>query len=205
MLRLLCAGLSLAAVLALGAEPPPDRIWQGGVASPPPAGSPLKVVSWNIERGLQLPAVAAELRRQSPALALLQELDWNARRTARKNIAEELARDLGLSYLFAAEFIELGQGGGDAPAYHGQAILTALRVSSSRVIRFQRQTSSWKPRWYMPNWAVFQRREGGRLALVAEVESSGRRLVVYNVHLESRGPEDLRLGQIEEILDDSRR
>ncbi len=197
-------GLSLTAVLARGGGPP-DRVWQGGVASPPPASSSLKVVSWNIERGLQFPAVAAQLRRQAPALVLLQEVDRNSRRTARRDIAEELARDLGLSYLFAAEFEELGQGSRDAPAYHGQAILTALPAASPRVIRFQRQTGYWRPRGYMPNWAIFQRREGGRLALVAELQTARQRFVVYNAHLESRGPEDLRLSQIEDVLADTRR
>jgi len=149
--------------------------------------------------------VKAALREHSPALALLQEVDRDARRTGRRNIPEELARELGLSYLFAAEFEELGQGSRDAPAYHGQAILTALPVSSTRIIRFTRQTGYWQPRWFLPNWAVFQRRTGGRLTLAAEVQTAQQRLVIYNVHLESRGPEDLRLSQIEEVLADSRR
>ena len=205
MRRCLSAALSVLAVCVLHAGPPPDRVWEGGAASSLPATSSLKVVSWNIERGLQLESVKAVLREHSPALALLQEVDRDARRTGRRNIPEELARDLGLAYLFAAEFEELGQGSRDAPAYHGQAILTALPVSSTRIIRFTRQTGYWQPRWFLPNWAVFQRRTGGRLTLAAEVQTAQQRLVIYNVHLESRGPEDLRLSQIEEVLADSRR
>jgi endonuclease/exonuclease/phosphatase family metal-dependent hydrolase len=41
---------------------------------------------------------------------------------------------------------------------------------------------------------------GGRLALAAELEAGARRVVVYNVHLESRGFEELRLRQIREVL-----
>jgi endonuclease/exonuclease/phosphatase family metal-dependent hydrolase len=129
-------------------------------------------------------------------------VDLNSRRTGRRNIAEELARSLRMPYLFAAE---LGQGSRDSPAYHGQAILTSLAASSPRIIRFAHQTGFWKPRWYLPNWSVFQRRAGGRLALVAEVDVGGRPLVVYNAHLESRGSEQLRKLQIEEILADTRR
>jgi endonuclease/exonuclease/phosphatase family metal-dependent hydrolase len=110
-----------------------------------------------------------------------------------------------MPYLFAAEFEELGQGSHDAPAYHGQAILTSLAASSPRIIRFEHQTGFWRPRSYLPNWRVFQRRTGGRLALVVEVEVAGRRLVVYDAHLESRGSEQLRKAQIEEIIADSRR
>jgi endonuclease/exonuclease/phosphatase family metal-dependent hydrolase len=108
-----------------------------------------------------------------------------------------------MAYLFAAEFEELGQGGRDSPAYHGQAILTPLAASSPRIIRFAHQTGFWRPRWYLANWSLFQRRTGGRLALVAEVEIAGRRLVIYNAHLESRGSEELRKLQIVEILADT--
>jgi endonuclease/exonuclease/phosphatase family metal-dependent hydrolase len=165
----------------------------------------VKVLSWNIERGLRLPDVTEILRRHGASLVLLQEVDLNSRRTGRRNIAEELARSLRMPYLFAAEFEELGQGSRDSPAYHGQAILTSLTASSPRIIRFEHQTGFWRPRSYLPNWPVFQRRTGGRLALVAEVDVAGRRLVVYNAHLESRGSEQLRKVQIEEILADSRR
>jgi endonuclease/exonuclease/phosphatase family metal-dependent hydrolase len=40
---------------------------------------------------------------------------------------------------------------------------------------------------------------------VAEVDVAGRLLVVYNAHLESRGSEQLRKAQVEQILADSRR
>jgi endonuclease/exonuclease/phosphatase family metal-dependent hydrolase len=165
----------------------------------------VKVVSWNIERGLRLRDVTEILRRQGASLVLLQEVDLNSRRTGRRSIAEELAHSLRMPYLFAAEFEELSQGNRDSPAYHGQAILTSLAVSSPRIIRFAHQTAFWKSRWYLPNWSVFQRRTGGRLALVAEVEVGGRLLVIYNAHLESRGSEQLRRVQIDEILADTRR
>jgi endonuclease/exonuclease/phosphatase family metal-dependent hydrolase len=165
----------------------------------------VKVVSWNIERGLRLPDVSDFLQRQSAALLLLQEVDVNARRTGRRNIAEELSRSLGVPFLFAAEFEELSQGRPDSPAYHGQAILTALPASSTRIIRFEHQTGYWRPSPFLPNWQLFQRRTGGRLALVADLDVAGCRLVVYNAHLESRGSEQLRKAQIEEILADTNR
>jgi endonuclease/exonuclease/phosphatase family metal-dependent hydrolase len=184
---------------------PPDRIWQGGATTPIDGGCELEILSWNIERGQQLQAAASTIKQLAPAIALLQEVDVNAARTGRKNVAEELARQSGVNYIFAAEFEELGQGGRQSPAYHGQAILTALRASSPRFLRFRDQNDYWRPRWFVPNWAIFQRREGGRLALVAEVQTGSRRLVVYNVHLESRGTEDLRLRQMQEIIEDMQR
>jgi endonuclease/exonuclease/phosphatase family metal-dependent hydrolase len=204
---LLWVSVSIACPLfcPLFAKQPPDRVWEGGIKVTPAATTSVKVVSWNIERGLQLRDVTEILQRQGASLILLQEVDLNSRRTERRNIAEELAQSLRMPYLFAAEFEELGQGSRDVPAYHGQAILTSLAVSSPRIIRFKHQTGFWRPRFYLPNWSVFQRRTGGRLALVTEVDVGGRPLAVYNAHLESRGSEQLRMMQIEEILADTRR
>jgi endonuclease/exonuclease/phosphatase family metal-dependent hydrolase len=200
---LLCTLLSAAGPLF--ADEPPDQVWEGGIRGAATAASSIKVLTWNIERGLRLPEVTEVLLRHGPSLLLLQEVDVNARRTGRRNIAEELARSLRLPYLFAAEFEELGQGTRDSPAYHGQAILTALPASSPRIIRFKQQTTFWRPRSYMPDWPAFQRRKGGRLVLVCEVDVAGRPLVVYNAHLESRESEQLRKAQLDEILADTRR
>jgi endonuclease/exonuclease/phosphatase family metal-dependent hydrolase len=179
-------------------------VWEGGAATRAAAkDSSLKILTWNIERGLRLDSVTAALKQYSPDVALIQEVDWNARRTGSRNVAAELAQSLGMSYRFAAEFVELSQGKPDTPAYHGQATLAALPASGVRAIRFKDQTGYWKPRWFIPGWGIFQRREGGRLALVAELDVAGSRLVAYNVHLESRLSEDLRLRQIKEVLDDT--
>jgi endonuclease/exonuclease/phosphatase family metal-dependent hydrolase len=182
-----------------------DRIWTGGTAPQSAANCDLKVLSWNIERGEQLQKVAASLEQMASALILLQEVDVNARRTGNKNIAEYLAQRLGMNYVFAAEFEELGQRTGINPAYHGQAILSALPAHGARVLRFRSQTDFWKPRWYVPNWSFFQRRTGGRIALVVELGFEPQRLVAYNVHLEGHGPDELRLRQIQEVIADIQR
>ncbi|NLT65321.1 MAG: hypothetical protein GXX84_01805 [Acidobacteria bacterium] len=182
-----------------------DQILQGGSAAPVRAGCNLKVVSWNIERGLQFEAVKAALQKMKPEVVLLQEVDLNAQRTGRLNIAGQLADSLGMNYYFAREFEELGQGSRKDPAYHGQAVLTALPVYSTRIIRFKNQTGFWKPRWFIPNWGMFQRRTGGRIAFVTELQAGSRKVVIYNVHLESRNSERLRLSQIEQVIEDAAR
>jgi len=48
--------------------------------------------------------------------------------------------------------------------------------------------------------SLFQERLGGRIALVTEVQVQRQRLCVFNLHLESRGDEDLRLAQLEEAI-----
>jgi endonuclease/exonuclease/phosphatase family metal-dependent hydrolase len=52
---------------------------------------------------------------------------------------------------------------------------------------------------------LLQRRVGGRIALVNELDRDGKPLVVYNLHLESRTTENGRLLQLEEVLADAQR
>ena len=51
----------------------------------------------------------------------------------------------------------------------------------------------------------FQERLGGRIALVADINIAGKKLVTYNLHLESRANDQLRLSQIAEVLSDATR
>jgi endonuclease/exonuclease/phosphatase family metal-dependent hydrolase len=162
----------------------------------------LRVVNWNIERGLHLPEIADFLESQKADILTLQEVDLNARRTRRLNIAEELARKLGMNYVWGCEFQELTQGSRLSPAYHGQATLSRWGLENTRIIRFQAQSNFWRPRWYLPQTKPFQERLGGRIALVTEVDIMGRGIAVYNLHLESRGDDNLRVSQLKEVLDD---
>jgi endonuclease/exonuclease/phosphatase family metal-dependent hydrolase len=72
-------------------------------------------------------------------------------------------------------------------------------------LRFQKQSNFWRPRWFLPEVEPFQERIGGRLALVCETTIAGKRLVTYNLHLESKGDDALRYSQIEETMEDARR
>jgi endonuclease/exonuclease/phosphatase family metal-dependent hydrolase len=167
--------------------------------------SSVRIVDWNIDRGQQLQGVIDFLASTNADILILQELDLNARRTHRLNVAEEIARKLQMNYVFGREFQELVQGSKNDPAYHGQATLAKWPISNPRLIRFSRQSNFWRPHWFLPRIEPFQERLGGRIALVAEVNIAGGRLLVYNLHLESRGNDELRLSQIEEVLSDAAR
>ena len=164
--------------------------------------SSLAIVDWNIDRGLQLRAVIDFLANANADILILQEVDLNARRTQHLNIAEEIARKLQMNFVFGREFEELVQGSKTSPAYHGQATLSRWPISNPRLIRFSRQSHFWRPRWFLPRIEPFQERIGGRIALAVEVNVNGSKLLTYNLHLESRGNDDLRLSQLEEVLSD---
>ena len=165
-------------------------------------GPAIRVISWNINRGLQLPGIIEFLSKASADLILLQEADVNARRTQHRNIAREIAQALRMNYVFGREFQELTQGNHSSPAYHGQATLSKFPILSSRILTFGRQSGFWRPRWFIPQLEKSQRRLGGRMALVSHVTWSEKRLLVYNLHLESRGSDRLRSSQLAEVVTD---
>src|SRR5580700_6880070 len=158
----------------------------------------LRIVDWNIERGQQLQAVMDFLGGVNADILMLQEVDLDARRTHRLNIAETIARTLEMNYVFGREFQELVQGSKSSPAYHGQATLSKWPILKPRLIRFSQQSHFWQPRWFLPNREPFQERLGGRIALVAQINVAGSKLVTYNLHLESRGNDELRIAQLNE-------
>jgi endonuclease/exonuclease/phosphatase family metal-dependent hydrolase len=165
----------------------------------------IRVVSWNIDRGLKLSGVIEFLASAKADIIFLQEADLNARRTHHINVAKEIAQKLQMNYVFGREFEELTQGSKTSPAYHGQATLSRWPLSNSRIIRFQKQSNFWRPHWFLPEIAPFQERLGGRMALVSAVDIAGKTMVSYNLHLESRGDNPLRCSQLEETLDDTKR
>ena len=184
------------------------EIETGNFASPrwllcPP--SSVKVVCWNINRGLQLSRIIEFLGRCKADILLLQESDLNARRTHHFDIAREIAQKLQLNYVFGREFQELTQGTRHSPAYHGQATLSRWPLSNARILRFQQQSNFWQPHWFLPEIEPFQERRGGRLALVTDATVGGKTIVTYNLHLESRGDDRLRRAQLEETLKDTQR
>jgi endonuclease/exonuclease/phosphatase family metal-dependent hydrolase len=165
----------------------------------------LRIVDWNIDRGLHLSAITGFLANTEADILMLQEVDLNARRTQHLNIAEEIARKLQMNYVFGREFEELAQGSKDSPAYHGQATLSKWPIANPRLIRFSRQSHFWQPHWFLPRIEPFQERRGGRIALVTEINVAGSKLETYNLHLESRANDQLRLSQLEEVLSDAAR
>jgi endonuclease/exonuclease/phosphatase family metal-dependent hydrolase len=165
----------------------------------------IRVVNWNINRGLRLQKVTEFLASAKADVVLLQESDLNARRTHHLNVAKEIAQKLQMNYVFGREFQELTQGSRASPAYHGQATLSRWPLSNPRILRFQKQSNFWRPRWFLPEIEPFQERIGGRLALVCETTIAGKKVVTYNLHLESKGDDALRCCQIVETLEDARR
>jgi endonuclease/exonuclease/phosphatase family metal-dependent hydrolase len=171
---------------------------------PPAANSAVRVVSWNIDRGVHLDVISSELKQEPADVLLLQEVDWNAARSGDADVAAELAHRLNLNMAYAIEFEELSQERA-GHAYIGQATLSRFPIRRSRVLRFQRQSGFWEPHAWIPsNLPLMQRRLGSRIALVTDLDWNGKLVVVYNVHLESRSMGRIQAAQLDEMLADLR-
>ena len=158
--------------------------------------NPFTLLIWNIDRGTQLQNIELGIHKHHPDICLLQEVDLDAKRSEGVDEANSLARELNMNYAYGTAWRELKQGSG---AWQGQANLSTIPLTSSRVVRFEHQTDFWEPHWYLPEWAP-QRRHGGRIALISEIGA----LAFYNLHLESRSLPN-RFGQLQEVLADADR
>ena len=202
----LALSMALAGASHSSLPEPLDSIRSGSYARSQRAHKNARLLNWNIDRGKPLDGILAVIREENPDLCIFQEVDLGARRTQGMDVAQEIAKIAGMNYAFAPEFEELSQGTGEGAALHGQATLTKMPIRSSRILRFAHQSGFWKPnRLLISKLPILQRREGGRIALVSELDTGTGLLVVYNLHLESRGSEHGRLLQLEEVLADAER
>ena len=71
------------------------------------ASKPVKIVSWNLERGYRLEEIIAELKAIDADILCLQELDIACMRSGTLDTVQALAKALGYTGVFVAEFEEL--------------------------------------------------------------------------------------------------
>jgi endonuclease/exonuclease/phosphatase family metal-dependent hydrolase len=160
--------------------------------SPTSIDRPLRILTWNIERGVRLQKIVTTLKALEPDVVLLQEVDRYCRRSGNLDIARELGQRLGMNWVSAGEFQEIGEAKGTAAAMTGQAILSRASITDAAVIVFAHQSSM---RWRLN---PLQPRRGGRIALRARTAG----LLVYSLHLESVGDDHQRSRQLKDVLSD---
>ena len=162
--------------------------------APQTAPDSLGILVFNMERGVHLAELGDFLETCPEArpfdVILANELDDGCVRSGQKDTAKELAERLGMNYVFGLEFIELVNGQ-DAKGFHGNAIFSRWPIRQAKVVRLPEQYN-----WYFDR----QRRIGGRLAILAELDVNGTRVGVGTIHLENRTHGPGRQAQLETIL-----
>lgn len=157
------------------------------------------VLVFNMERGVHLAELGDFLldcpQIQPYDVILANELDDGCVRSGGVDTTAELAKRLGMNYVFGLEFIELVNGE-DPKGHHGNAIFSRWPVKSARIVRLPE-----KYNWYFDR----QKRIGGRLAILAELDVAGKPLGVGTIHLENRTDGPGRQAQLQVILDGAER
>ncbi len=167
-------------------------------------GVPARIISWNIERGYHLPEIVQKLKTLRADVVLLSEVDQGMARTDQQHVAREISQRLKMQYLYGVEFVELDlgsererqkfEGQENHSGFHGAAILSKIALQRPALLRLE---SAGK--WYQSHSG--ERRIGGRMALLSEVEINGQRVTIANTHFESHSTPDERARQMEVLLD----
>ena len=170
-------------------------------AAEPPAL--LRIAAFNLERGNRFDGIVTLLTTH-PALQdvdvwLISEADWGMARSGNRHVTRDLALTLGLGYAYGIEFLELTKGeaaeldtpGDNTWSLHGNAILRRWPLAAPRVVRLPVRCT----------WAEgTQARIGGRMALLAELETAAGAVTLASVHLENRATPQGRLDQMQTVL-----
>lgn len=168
---------------------------------PAPAQAPeaLGALVFNMERGVCL-AELGDFLESCPAIRpfdviLANELDDGCVRSGGRNTTLELAERLGMNAVFGLEFIELVNGE-DPKGFHGNAVFSRWPIRRAQVVRLPEQYN-----WYFDR----QRRIGGRLAILVELDVAGTPVGVGTIHLENRTHGPGRRAQLEAVLAEAER
>lgn len=173
-------------------EAAPDKVFihcategacQGG---DPPARDSLLVMAFNIARGGSYDGLVAAFASGAlpmPDVLLMSEVDRGCSRTGGRNVAWELAAELGMHHAYGVEFVELPRPDGSiaAPCEHGNAVLSRFPIGNVDLLRHATNES-----WYD---VEEEPRLGGRMALRADLRVGDRLVHVAALHFES-GVED---------------
>jgi endonuclease/exonuclease/phosphatase family metal-dependent hydrolase len=132
-------------------------------------------------------------------LLLINELDEGMLRSGNTKIAQDLGRSLSAHTVFGVEYLELTKGAGhelilageNTAALHGNAILTRHTFSNPQVIRLPRCENNFESK---------ERRIGGRIGILIDIEIAGRSLTVGNTHLDVVNTPRCRAGQMRAML-----
>ncbi|MFH1144086.1 MAG: endonuclease/exonuclease/phosphatase family protein, partial [Candidatus Eisenbacteria bacterium] len=165
------------------------------------AGGRLRVVHWNILKGLSLDGLTRWLaehpRLVDPDLLLLNEVDVGMARSGNLHVGAEIAARLNLHWSFLANYFELTKGPGEDSLAPGEN-----RIGLQGVAILSRRPPRRLRRVPLPEcfdmFAFHEQRFGGRAALLASFEDG---LIVAAVHLEVRHTPACRAAQMRALLE----
>jgi len=185
---------------------------EGGAVPAPSArsaGSNIRIVQWNIERGVEFKQIVERLKQIDADVLCLQELDIGCERSKMRHVPQMLANELRMVGFFYCEFEELDEPAIRKPehaagpnAFHGNAIFTRLEIvdcgSAPHSANFD---------WAIQGLLVNEPRRGERGLQWAKLRLPGSReiLHVYNAHFEVFCGVKMRVAQFVDMLEMAKR
>jgi endonuclease/exonuclease/phosphatase family metal-dependent hydrolase len=167
------------------------------------AGSRVRLVAWNVQRGARFQALLDALRHHPDLhdadVVMLTEIDCGLGRSANRNVARDLAEALGMSYVFGPSYLTLQDDWGEnraglanTTALAGMAILTRAAVVRAENIDLPELRDKF---------SGSERRLGKKRALLVEVQLPAGPLLVAACHLDSNASPRQRVRQLDALLE----
>jgi endonuclease/exonuclease/phosphatase family metal-dependent hydrolase len=164
----------------------------------------VRIVQWNIEKGKRFEEILHCLQSSDilkwADVILLNEADLGMNRTRNRNVARELAGELGMQAVFAPAHFELTKGvaeelsleGDNRESLQGNAILSRYPILKTEVIPL--------PITFEP-YSFHEKRFGRRNCLWAQLQLRESCLWVGTTHLELRNSPACRAAQMRHIME----
>jgi len=164
----------------------------------------IRAVAWNIERGIHLDAIIDVLRNhpqlRDADLYFLTELDFGMARSANRDVAGEIARELGLKGVFVPCYLNLDRGSGleqataaeNEYAIHGNALFARWPIRDAASIRLVNGKDKMRGK---------EKRIGSQAVALGTVELPGGPLRCASVHLDAHSSRGHRRRQLRMLLD----
>jgi endonuclease/exonuclease/phosphatase family metal-dependent hydrolase len=183
-----------------------NHVWEErlAAASTGPLSDSIRIVAWNIERGICLDPII-QLLQQHPMLAgadllLLSELDWGMARTANRFVAREIAEALRMNYAFAPCYIALSKGAGiekqaggnNQESLHGNALLSRFPVRRAHSLALPNGKDKMRGA---------EKRIGSQRAVIADIEHPLGTFRAVSLHLDAHSSQRHRCLQFGRLLD----
>jgi len=169
-----------------------------------PANDSIRVLAWNIERGIRLDGLIAVLR-GNPSLRnadilLLSELDWGMARTQNRFVAREIASELNMNYAFAPCYVALTKGAGlerqaggeNRESLHGNAVFSRFPMNGVHSLDLPNGKDKMKGA---------EKRIGSQRAVIADIEHPSGMLRAVSLHLDAHSSQRHRYLQMRRVLD----
>ncbi|MDX6709515.1 MAG: hypothetical protein QOH96_531 [Blastocatellia bacterium] len=160
--------------------------------------------AWNIERGIKFEGIVETLKENSMLrqsdLLLITEMDYGMARTGNVFVARELARALGMNYVFAPCYINLEKGSGlearaegeNKQALHGNGILARYPLLRAHSIVLPNGKDKMRGK---------EKRLGSQRVAVADMAHPDGEVRLASLHLDAHSTQRHRRDQIRIVLD----